>query len=183
VTFVTAHIHKKCICWQTLSVILSLFFEGFEVKYVVVPQVYTIIAFGASIFLWLFLPTVVIDPSMEGIPLYSIHPLFTLEFYLLLSTAIVWFIAFLFSLYNMRKQTMTLTEIVGRNLFMISLVLITIIVALSGCVLYSELIHFEEFPAMDLPPLPPPNPFGVLHGYGILLCEPAWIITVLSKYL
>ena len=155
-------------------------------KYVVVPQVFTIIAFGASIFLWLFLPTVVIDPSMEGIPLYSIHPLFTLEFYLLLSTAIVWFIAFLFSLYNMRKQTMTLTEIVGRNLFMISLVLITIIVALSGCVTYSQNVHFEEFGAGDLwitPAIPSPNPFAIIYGYGILFCEPAWIITVLSKYL
>lgn len=154
-------------------------------KYLVVPQVYTIIAFGATIFLWFYVPPIAIHRSMEGMPLYLAHPLFTLLFFLSLSTAIVWFIAFLFSfnLYNLRKQTMRLTEIVRQNLFVVSLAVTTVIVALSGCVLYSELIHFEEFPAMDLPPLPPPNPFGVLHGYGILLCEPAWIITVLSKYL
>lgn len=96
-------------------------------KYLVVPQVYTIIAFGASIFLWLFLSRVAIIPSIEGMPLYLIHPLFTLEFFLMLSTAIVWFIAFLFSLYNLRKQTLRLIEIVRQNLFVVSLVLTTVV--------------------------------------------------------
>ena len=168
---------------------MFIFYEDLEVKYLVVPQVYTIIAFGASISLWPFLSRVAIMPSMEGMPLYLIHPLFTLEFFLLLSTAIVWFIAFLFSLYNIRKQTLTLTEVVEQNLFVVSFALITVIVAISGCVGYSENIHFEEFVADDLLSLrglPPPNLFTFLraiNGFGIILCEPAWIITVLSKYL
>lgn len=158
-------------------------------RYSVVPQVYTITAFGASISLWPFLSRVAIMPSMEGTPHYLIHPLFTLEFILLLSTAIVWLTAFLFSLYNMHKQKMTLAEAVKQNLFVVSLVLATVIVALSGCVGYSENVHFEEFRAdglFVLPGLRPPNLFAffrAIHGLGIIICEPAWIITILSKYL
>jgi len=154
------------------------------VKYAVVPQVYTIIALGASMFLWLFLPTIAITPSMEGVPLYSIHPLFTFEFCLLLSTVIIWFMVFLLALSNMRKQTMTLTEIVRQKVLLILLVLATIVAVLSGCVTYSQTIHFEEFGADGLwitPALSPPNLSAIIHGYGILFCEIVWIITVLSK--
>jgi len=150
------------------------------VKYAVVPQVYTIIAFGASLFLMPFLTKVVIGSGMEAMPYYLIHPLFTLEFCLWLSTAIAWFIAFAFSLRNIRKQALTLTEIVGQNLPIVFLAAITVIIALSGCVGFSGSVHFPRSG------IPTPDLFSFLRGInylGILVCEPAWIIAVLWKYL
>lgn len=175
---------------RNIKCLVTLFFpRDFRVKYLVFPQVYTIIALGASLVLMPFLTQVAIHPSMEGMPLYLIHPLFTLEFSLWLTTAIVWFITFVFSLNSIRKQALTLIEVVGQNLFVVSLAFITVIIALSGCVGYSENIHLEEFGTdylLGIPSLPPPNLFTFLraiNGFGILVCEPAWIITVLSKYL
>lgn len=164
-------------------------------KYVVVPQVYTIIAFGASVLLWPSLSGIALTPSAEGTPLYLIHPLFILEFSLWLSTAFAWFITFVFSLRNIRKQALMLNEVVGRNLFVVSLVLFTVIVALSGCVGYSESIYLKESGADDLRTndsrsvtygLPPRDLFWyfrAINGFGILVCEPTWIITVLWKHL
>ena len=173
---------------RNIKCLVTLFFpRDFRVKCLVFPQVYTVIAFGASIFLWSFLPTVAIVPSMEGMPRYSIHPLFTSVFFLSLSTAIVWFIVSAISLHNIRKQRMTLAEIVRKNFLSVSLAILTVVVALSGCIVFSEKVpHFEDFQAdglLDLQGLRLPNPFALLYGIGILLCEPAWIITVLSKYL
>jgi hypothetical protein len=156
------------------------------VKYSLVPQVYTTIAFGASIFLWIFLSKpMAIMPSMEGRPRYSIHLVYSLEFFLQLSTTILWLIVFLFSLYNLRRQAIKLSETVRHNLFLVCLVLGTAIVALSGCVLYSEPTNSGEYSdgLVGLPPLPPPNPLGLFHVRGILLCETAWIIKLLSRYL
>ena len=107
----------------------------------------------------------------------------------MLSTAIAWFIAFLFSLHDLRKQAMGLIETVKRSLFVVSLVFFTVIVALSGCVGYSESIISEEsgadcFPSMR--GLRPPNLFTYLrriNAFGIIALEPIWVITVLSKYL
>lgn len=94
-----------------------------------------------------------------------------------------------FFLYNLRKRRLVITKSVTPNLFTISLAIITVIIAISGCVGYSENVYFEEFGADDLwvlQGLPPSNLFTYLRAinvFGILLCEPAWIITVLSKYL
>lgn len=160
-----------------------------EVKCLVVAQVLTVMALGASIFLWTVMPSVVILPSMEGTPLYLLHPLFLLQFLLMASTAIVWLIVFLFSLYDVRRREKMLSEIVRRDWFGFSLVVFTVVVAVSGCVGYSENICFEEFSADDLlslPGLPPPNIFTFLRTVNVIgfrLCEPAWIIKILSRYL
>jgi len=154
------------------------------VKYAVVPQVYTIIAFGASILLWPSLSGIAINPSTEGMPRYLIHPLFTLEFSLWLSTAIAWFIVFALSLGNIHKQALKLTEAVGQNLPVVSLATITVIVALSGCVGFSDIIHFELY--VWLPALPKPNLltlFRAINAVGSILCVTAWIIAVLWRYL
>jgi hypothetical protein len=126
---------------------------------------------------------------MEGMPLYAIHPLFTIAFLLSLSTVTVWFITFGFFLHNTRKQTLVLEEIMDKNFLEVFLVVSTIVVALSGCIAFSERIHLETFSAdrqglrPPLPGLRPPNPFSLLYGIGILLCEPVWIIMILSKFL
>lgn len=159
------------------------------VKCLVVAQVLTVTALGASIFLLIAVPSVPILPSMEGTPRYLIHPLFLLQFLLMASTVIVWLIVFLFSLYDVRRRGKMLTEIVRRDWFGFSLVVFTVVVAVSGCVGYSEDIYFEEFGAGDLLSLPglrPPNIFMFLrtvNAIGFLLCEPAWIIKILSRYL
>jgi hypothetical protein len=149
------------------------------------PQVYTIITFGASIFLWLFLPTVTIMSSMEGMPLYLIHPFFTLELFLMLSTAIVWVREMLISFYNLRKQRIALTKSMAQNSFIVSLAFVTVIVAISGCIVFSKTIHFEEFSSdlVDLISIPSPSPFALIYGYGILFCEGAWIIMGLTRAL
>lgn len=148
------------------------------------PQVYTVITFGFSIFLWFFLPTVAIMPSMEGMPLYLIHPFFTLELFLMLSTLIVWVLA-IKSAYNLRKQRIALTQSITQNLFITFLVFVTIIVAISGCIFFSRTIHFEEFSndLADLASIPPPIPFALIYGYGILFREGAWIIIWLNRAL
>lgn len=154
-------------------------------KYLVISQVYTIMAFGASIFLWPFLTPIPIIPSPEGTPLYLIHPFFTIELFLMLSTAIVWVMAMLISLHSLRKQRIALTESIIQNLFIVSLALTTVIVAISGYIVYSETIHFEKYHnnLMDLQGISPPNPFAICYGLGILFCESAWIITGLLKCL
>ena len=153
-------------------------------KYAVVPQVYTIIALGASLVLMPFLTQVAIHPLMEGMPRYLIHPLFTLEFSLWLTTAIAWFIAFALSLRNIHKQALKLTEAVGQNLLVVSLATITVIVALSGCVGFSDIIHYEEY--VYTPALPKPNLltlFRAINAFGSIVCVTAWIIAVLWRYL
>ena len=154
-------------------------------KYAVVPQVYTIIAFGASILLWPSLSGIAINPSTEGTPRYLIHPLFTLEFSLWLTTAIAWFIAFALSLRYIRKKALKLTEAVGQNLLVVSLATITVIVALSGCVGFSDIIHYEEY-VWGLPALPKPDLFTLfraINAFGSIVCVTAWIIAVLWRYL
>lgn len=154
----------------------------------VTPQIYTIIAFGASIFLWPYMSSVALLPSMNGMPLYLIHPFFAAELFLMLSTVVVWVMAMPISLYNLRKQRIALTKSIVQNWFAVSLVFITIVVAISGCIFYSEIFHFEEYPnnGLDLwvtPAPSPSNPFALINGVGILFCEGAWIIIGLVNYL
>ncbi len=153
-------------------------------KYLSIAQLYTLVAFGASVYFWGSQSKI---PLPAGMPLYSIHPLFMLELLLSLSTVIVWFVAFLVSLYGQREEVMTLTDVVKKNLLTISLAAFTVVVALSGCVVYSRSVpHFEEYDGdglWALQGLTPPSPFALLHGYGVLLCEALWIIQALSKYL
>jgi F0F1-type ATP synthase membrane subunit a len=107
-----------------------------------VPKVYTILAFGTSMLLWSYVSSVALEPSMEGVPLGLIHPYFTAELFLMMSTAIVWVTAILVALYNLRKQRIDLTKCIMQNWFEFSLEFVTIIVAVSGCIFYSETFHY-----------------------------------------
>lgn len=104
----------------------------------VIPQVYTIIAFGASMLLWPFVSSVALMPSMEGTPLYLIHPFFTAELFLMLFTVIVWVVAMLISLHDLRKRRVAFVKSLVQNWFTVSLALATVVVATSGCKFYSE---------------------------------------------
>lgn len=97
----------------------------------------------------------------------------------------LWVMAMLISLHSLRKQRIALTESIIQNLFIVSLALTTVIVAVSACIVYSETIHFEKYHnnLMDLQGISPPNPFAICYGLGILFCESAWIITGLLKCL
>jgi hypothetical protein len=153
-----------------------------------VPKVYTILAFGVSMLLWPYVSTVALEPSMEGVPRGLIHPFFTAELFLMMSTVFVWVTAMLISLYNLRKQRIGLTKRVIPNWFEFSLVLATIIVAVFGCIFYSEPFHYDLYPNSALglwvdQGISPPNLFALVNGVGIILCEAAWIIIGLAKYL
>ena len=67
----------------------------------VVLRVFTIAMFGISIFLWIPIPKIPLEPEM---PKYLIHPFFMLELISLLSTVIVWVIAALISLHNLARN-------------------------------------------------------------------------------
>ena len=126
----------------------------------VVPQVYTIAAFGVSMFLWPYLPSVRLE-----------------ELFLMLSTVVVWVMATLTSLYKLRKQKIGLTKSIVQNWFIVALAFATVIVAISGCIFYSESFHFEMYhnDLVGLPALRPPNPFALINGVGILCCEAIWM--------
>jgi len=148
------------------------------VSYLVIPLIYTVIAFGASIFLWSFLPSIIL---LEGMPLYLAHPYFTAELFFMLSTLIVWVVAMLFSLHNIRKQKIALVKSLTQNGLIVCLALFTVLVAILGCEIYSRIVERHPADLHDLYALDPPNPFAVIHGYGILFCEGAWIIVGIAK--
>lgn len=140
-------------------------------------------SFGVSILLWPFLSAV---PLLESKPLFLIHPLFALEFSLLLSIIAVWSITFLLSLKSFLNQKVMLRKIVGRNSLLISLVFITLVVAISGCVSFSNFPNFVgplQVGGLHVTyGLSPPNPYRMLYGLGILFCEPTWIALIVLKY-
>ena len=150
-------------------------------KYAVIPQIYTIIAFGASLVLMLSYTGGMIEPWMDGLPQYLVHPIYTVEFCLWLSTAIVWFIAFALSLRNIHKKALRLTEAVEQNSLIVYLATFTVVVALSGCVSLSR-------PMLYTAHLPPQLSYAFGYAtfvgfFGILICVPAWTIVVLWGYL
>ena len=132
----------------------------------VVPQVYTIASFGASMFLWPYLPSVRLE-----------------ELFLMLSTVVVWVMAMPISSYKLRKQKISLTQSIVQNWFIVSLASATVIVAISGCIFYSESFHFEMYhdDLVGLPALRPPNPFALINGVGILYCEATWVAIGIFK--
>ena len=152
-------------------------------RYLVAAQVFTVVALGASIFNGSLIHSVAIGSSMDGTPLYLVHPLFTLEFFLMLSVAVVWLIVLMFSLHSRQREK--LIDIIRQDWLGFLLVVFTVIAAVSGCIGFSEKIHFDEFRADDLlglPGLPPPDVFTFLraiNGIGFLVCEPVWILKML----
>jgi len=152
-------------------------------NYIAISQVYTIIALGASIILWLFIPSVALLPSMDGIPLYLIHPFFTSELILMLSIVIIWIAIMLISLRNIQKQRTTATKSIVRSLFTVFLALATVIAAISGCIFYSEPFHFEQYNncLVGFPGISSPKPLARINGAGTLFCEAAWIIDGVGK--
>ena len=154
-----------------------------ELRLWLVSGTYTAMSLGVSILLWPFLSAV---PILEAKPLFLIHPIFALEFTLLLSIIVVWSITFLLSLMSILKQELMLRGIVERNSLLISLVFITLVVAISGCVVFSKFPNFIEplqVGGLNVTyGIPPPNPYGMLYGLGILFCEPTWIALIILKY-
>ncbi|UCG45537.1 MAG: hypothetical protein JSV58_01785, partial [Candidatus Bathyarchaeota archaeon] len=144
-------------------------------RYALIPQAYTIVALGISVVLLPFMPAMTISPWMYEMPQFLIYPVYTVEFYLWLSIALVWFTAFALSLRNIRKKSVGLTQAIGQNRLVVSLAIITVIVALSGCLSLSLPMDIRR-------QLPPPYVlvFACLTVVGILgsiVCEPAWVIT------
>ena len=153
-----------------------------ELRLWLVSGTYTVISLGVSMLMWPFSSAV---PIFEAKPLFLIHPIFALEFTLLFSIIVLWSITFLLSLKSFLKQKLMLRKIVGRNSLLISLVFITLVVAISGCVVFSKVSNFKEPLQVDglhiLYGIPPPNPYGMLYGWGILFCEPTWIALIILK--
>lgn len=143
-------------------------------KYSIISQVYTIIMFGTSIFLWIFLPRISI---MVETPICLQHPLFMLELLSLLSTAIVWIVTLPIFLYSLVKGKISETRSITRNLFIVSLALVTIVVAISGSIFFSKTIPYRPSQVDDLwvTYVNPPDPFGQVYGFGVLFCEGLWI--------
>ena len=156
-------------------------------KYAVIPQIYTIIAFGASLASLLFMRAlgllIRVDSLMDGMPTYLAYPYFTLNFSLWLTTAIVWFIAFMLSLGYIRKRGLKLTEVVAQNLHVTVFAAFTVIVALCGCVGFSNTYH--SVPLGTILPLLSPLTLGTrtVAYFGTLWCVPAWIGVVLWEQL
>jgi len=136
--------------------------------------------FGISIFLWIVLPQI---PIIQGTPVYLQHPLFMLELFSLLSTVIVWIMAMLISLYVLVIKKMSIIRCASRNLFVVSLVSITIVVAISGSVFFSKTIPYRPNVLNDLwvEYFDPPDLSGQLYGFGILLCEGAWLVYAIFR--
>jgi hypothetical protein len=159
------------------------------VKYAVIPQIYTIIAFGASLASLLFMRAlrllIRIDSSMamDGTPTYLAHPYFTLNFSLWLTTTIVWFIAFMLSLRYIRKNELKLTEVITQNLHVTVFAAFTVIIALCGCLGFSNTYH--SVPPGTILPLLSPLTLGTrtVAYFGTLCCVPVWIGVVLWEQL
>lgn len=159
-----------------------LIFSGYcEVKYVGVLQVYTISMFAVSIFLWIFLPWI---PLISGTPGYLADPLFTLELFSMVSTGIVWVMTGLISLHSLRKLRMPITRSITENLFVISLVFVTIVVTILGSMFFSRTVPdylISSNRHLTLYALDGHDPLFVLYFFGTLFCEGAWIIQELPK--
>lgn len=168
-------------------IFIMLLLVGSRVKYSVVAEIFTGIAFGLSIVLWAFMPSVRILPPIDGAPLYVIHPLFTSQFLLMLSTLIAWPVLLLLSFRHVHRQKETLTDIVRRDWFGFLLAFVASVGALSGCMVYSENMQLGEFLLVNglraLPGIPPPNPFLVINVVALLLYELLWAVSILSRFL
>lgn len=119
-------------------------------------------------------------PSAEGTPLYSIHPYFTAELLLMLSTVIVWIVTLPIFLYSLVKGKIPKTRSTTQNAFIVSLALATIVAAISGGIFFSKAISYSpiENTRYDLRPphgFRPPDPFARVYWLGILFCEGLWI--------
>lgn len=178
---------RPCSAISLISFSALLFLEDPEVRYAVIPQLYTIIAFGASLASILFMRAlnllIRVDSLMDGMPTYLEYPYFTLNFSLWLSTAIVWLIAFMLSLRYIRKRGLKLTEVIAQNLYVTVFAAFTVIVALCGCVGFSNTYH--SVPPGTILPLLSPLTLGTrtVAYFGTLWCVPAWICIVLWEQL
>jgi hypothetical protein len=124
--------------------------------------------FGISICLWIVLPQI---PIMPETPVYLQHPLFMLELFSLLSTIIVWIMAMLISMYILVIQKMSIIRCASRNLFVVSLVSITIVVAVLGSLFFSKTIPYRPNKLDDLSVdyFDPPDLFGHVWSWHSFL--------------
>jgi len=106
------------------------------------------------------------------------HPYFTAQLLLMLSTVIVWIVTLPIFLYSLVKGKIPKTRSTTQNLFVVSLALATIVVAISGSIFFSKTISARAPSQTDnlrMVGLDPPDPFGQVYGLGILFCEGLWI--------
>ena len=115
---------------------------------------------------------------MMETPICLQHPLFMLELLSLLSTAIVWIVTLPIFLYNLMKGKISKTRSITQNLFVVSLALATIIVAISGSIFFSKTIPYRpsQIDGRWVSYFDPPDPFGQVYGLGVLFCEGLWIV-------
>jgi len=159
-----------------------LLFSEFGMRHLVVPEVYTIIAFGISIGLWGSTPEIVLS---AGVPLYSTHSYFALELFLMASTIIVWVTATWFFRQRLRRQNMTFAQGLMQDGFIAFLAVFTILVAIIGCAVYtsapgpgsagqiSDLVGLKDFKTT--------NAFLAFNSLGALICEILWVILGLRQ--
>ncbi|MBS7633573.1 hypothetical protein KEJ15_08180, partial [Candidatus Bathyarchaeota archaeon] len=149
-------------------------------NHLTIAKTYTTIAFGVSIFLWPYLSSVSIAPSL---PRGLAHPYFTTELALMLSIVIVWLLMIPISLSKLQKQKMSLEKGIAQNWSVIFLASATLVVAISGCIFYFQLPFLSggKDDLVGMPPIPPSNPFALIYGFGTLFCEAAWIMDGIAK--
>ncbi len=152
-------------------------------RHLVIPEVYTIIAFGISIGLWGSTSEIALS---SGLPLYSTHSYFALELFLMASTIIVWVIAAWFFRQRLRQQNMTFVQGLMQDGFIAFLAMLTILVAIIGCAVYtsapgpgstgliSDLVGLTAN-------LSSSNIFVAFNSLGTLLCGILWVILGLRQ--
>ncbi len=163
-------------------------------KYVVVSQAYTIVMFGIAIYLWKFWPGA-IESAPTGVPVYWVDALSAIELFCMASTGIVWVITGLISLHNMRRRDIwDIAENVAKNFLVVSLAFVTIVVAVSGSMVFSRTIQPLRDYARTMQPLPDyaihamsqvssgPLSLATLYFFGTPFCEAGWIIQGLFRF-
>lgn len=149
---------------------------------VIVAQIYTIIAYGFAIYLWTLIPQVVL---LEGIPFYLMHPYFTAELFLMMSTLVVWIIALIISFIDSLKQSISIIKKASQNYLETIALFITIIAAISGCIFYLTKVVYMDYPPIngDLHNIGQPDLLAATNAFCILFSEAAWIIIGMAKIL
>lgn len=102
----------------------------------------------------------------------------------MLSILILWIIVLLVSQRSLKQKLLRGSFVIHHFPFIL-LVPMTLVVAISGCLTFTRipvLVGQVQIGNLTLPGIPPPNPFGLLYGLGILVCEIFWTALLVFKY-
>jgi hypothetical protein len=154
-------------------------------KWLIIPELYTVIAFGTAIYLW-FYPTVSTIPFMNGLPLLSVPPIFVAEFLLMASIILVWSTAGAVLLAGLRRRKAEIGKSLVSNCLTVFLVSATFLVAVLGCISYAQPLPIDETRPLvlvvDMPSIDSSvNNVSYVHAVGVLLCEAAWILKLVWR--